>query len=154
MLDVGCGKGAYLVNLIEDQPDAYYFGVDISGKVLSYIDNHEIETKTGSLTSIPYKDNYFDLTYTCEALEHAIDIDSAVREMCRVTKAGGRIIIIDKNVDKIGELEIGEWEQWFDDDSLVEIMSKYCKDITIDKNVSYEEDAEGLFHMWTGIVKQ
>lgn len=154
VLDVGCGKGAYLVNLIEDQPDAYYFGVDISGKVLSYIDNHEIETKTGSLTSIPYKDNYFDLTYTCEALEHAIDIDSAVREMCRVTKAGGRIIIIDKNVDKIGELEIGEWEQWFDDDSLVEIMSKYCKDIKIDKNVSYEEDAEGLFHMWTGIVKQ
>ena len=35
--DVGCGKGCYIKNLLEDVPDAQYFAVDLSEKVMKSI---------------------------------------------------------------------------------------------------------------------
>lgn len=85
ILDVGCGKGRYLKNLIEDEPDHIYHAVDLSKEVMKYIETDQISKKQGSLTNIDYPDDFFDITYTCEALEHAVDIKSAVRELARVT---------------------------------------------------------------------
>ena len=51
----------------------------------------------GSMTALPFRSASFDCAYATESLEHAVDIDAAVAEMCRVVKPGGRIAIIDKN---------------------------------------------------------
>lgn len=153
VLDLGCGKGAYIRNLLVDIPEASYYGVDISSHVMSFIKEEAVHTKQGSLTSIPYPDNSFDVTYACESLEHAIDIPSAIREMARVTKLGGSILIIDKNEDQLGNLEIEKWEQWFDVDELADIMKKYCSEVSVQKEVGYEKPADGLFCAWRGIVK-
>ena len=120
---------------------------------MGYIGCQEIETKQGTLTNIPYGDDIFDFVYTCEALEHAVDIESAVREMARVTKPGGMMVIIDKNKDMLGYFEIGEWEQWFDERELCGIMRKYCGQVSVIKDVGYEEPANGLFYAWIGKVE-
>lgn len=152
VLDVGCGKGRYLKNLIEEEPENMYFAVDISEKVMSKID-YAIKT-TGTLTNIPYSDNTFDVTYTCEALEHAVDIRSAVREMARVTKNGGKIIVIDKNNERLGEMEIEEWEQWFGIKELKNVMSEFCNEVNTYENLCYENGKQDkLFCAWVGIVK-
>lgn len=151
--DIGCGKGAYLKNLLEREPRAAYVGVDLSETVMGYIGLEEIESKQGSLTNIPYADNSFDLTYTCEALEHAIDIERAIVELARVTKPGGIVIVIDKNKDALGRMEIGEWEQWFDETELRDLMLRCCSEVQIAKEVGYEAPADGLFYAWTGRVK-
>ena len=70
-----------------------------------------LKKRLRTLTCIPYDDNTFAVTYTCEALEHAIDIENAVKEMVRVTKSNGYVVIIDKNKASYGMLEIGDWEQ-------------------------------------------
>lgn len=139
--DIGCGKGAYLKNLIRKFPECQYAAVDLSETVMGYIGNGEIRITQGTLTNIPYEDNTFDFVYTCEALEHAVDIENAVREMARVTKPGGMIAVIDKNKDMLGYFEIGEWEQWFDEQELSGILRKYCGKVSVIKNVSYEEPA-------------
>lgn len=151
--DIGCGKGAYLKNLIRKYPKGQYTAVDLSETVMGYIGCQEIETKQGTLTNIPYGDDIFDFVYTCEALEHAVDIESAVREMARVTKPGGMMVIIDKNKDMLGYFEIGEWEQWFDERELCGIMRKYCGQVSVIKDVGYEEPANGLFYAWIGKVE-
>lgn len=69
--DVGCGKGCYIKNLLEDVSDAQYFAIDLSEKVMKNIPEN-VEKKQGILTNIPYVDNSFDVTYTTEALEHAV----------------------------------------------------------------------------------
>lgn len=155
VLDVGCGKGRYLKSLISDEPDHEYFAVDISKKVMQYLSAYgEIEKKQGSLTDIPYSDNKFDIVYTCEALEHAIDIQSAIREMFRVTKKNGKVIIIDKNKNMYGYYEIEEWEQWFDKDELLNIMSHYCETIEYVDSIAYDgKEADGLFGAWIGTKK-
>lgn len=120
---------------------------------MSFIRDTDIEKKAGSLTAIPFADNMFDFTYTTEALEHAVDISSAVRELCRVTKPGGKVLILDKNLAQLGAMEICDWEQWFDIDDLKQEMEKYCKEVQIDTDISYDDHAaDGLFCAWTGTV--
>lgn len=153
VLDVGCGKGRYILNLLKLLPENKYYGVDLSEMVLRYITDDTVTKLQGSLTNIPFRNNEFDVTYTCEALEHAIDIESAVREMARVTKHNGKIIVIDKDADAIGRLEIEEWEVWFDAEELKDIMMKYCSEVRVIKNISYEDNvADGLFTAWIGKV--
>lgn len=153
VLDIGCGKGAYIHNLLKDVPEAKYTAVDISTKVMSFIQDEVVEKKEGSLTEIPYPNDTFDFTYTTEALEHAVDIESAVRELCRVTKSDGTVLVIDKNKSHLGQMEICEWEQWFDVKELQGIMSKYCTKVRVNQNVSYNGVSDGLFCAWIGTVK-
>lgn len=154
ILDVGCGKGRYLKNLIEDLPDSQCYGVDISKNVIAEKTNQNIVWEEGSLTHIPFRDNNFAMAYTCEALEHAVDIKSAIREMARVVRPDGRIVIVDKNIAALGTLEICEWEQWFDENELAAIMSEFCREVNIVHDVNYEGYfKEGLFSVWIGKVK-
>ena len=95
------------------------------------------------------------MVYTCEALEHAVDIRSAVREMARVVKPGGRIIVIDKNKEALGRLEITEWEVWFDIKELKDIMEEFCVEVDTVRDISYDGNTEdNLFAAWIGTVKQ
>lgn len=154
VLDAGCGKGRYLKNLLEDEPENLYYGMDLSSRVLESITDPRVITKTGSLCNIPYEDNFFDVIYTCEALEHAIDIQSAVKEMARVTKPGGHVVIVDKNAQQLGILEIGQWEQWFEEEELKAILSSYCTTVKTG-SLAYENSTDnGLFLLWDGIVKE
>lgn len=154
ILDIGCGKGRYLKNLIEDLPDSQCYGVDISKNVIAEKTNQNIVWEEGSLTHIPFRDNNFAMAYTCEALEHAVDIKSAIREMARVVRPDGRIVIVDKNIAALGTLEICEWEQWFDENELAAIMSEFCSEVNIVHDVNYEGYfKEGLFSVWIGKVK-
>ena len=152
--DIGCGKGAYLKNLYRKFPNIEYSAVDLSEAVMQYLSCEGIEKRQGTLTNIPYEDDTFDLTYTCEALEHAVDIENAIREMARVTKCGGKIAVIDKNVEMLGYFEIGEWEQWFDEAGLKRIMLSYCEGVDVEKKIDYESPANGLFYAWIGKVKE
>lgn len=154
VLDAGCGKGRYLKNLTVDIPKNQYAAVDISEEVMKFFDSDIAEKRQGTLTNIPYEDNFFDVVYACESLEHAVDIDSALRELRRVTKPEGKIVIIDKNLKSLGQLEIEPWEQWFEEDSLKKIMEKYCIDVKIYKYISYDRKApDGLFCAWVGKVR-
>lgn len=146
--DVGCGKGAYLKNLLQDFPDSKYYAVDIADNVMKDI-KLPIEKRGGMLTWIPYKDAAFDLTYTAEALEHSIFQENAVKEMLRVTKPGGEVIVIDKNKSALGELEIDEWEQWFTDEFFEKIAKEEGCELRIVNNLSYDDGkADGLFNAW------
>ena len=121
---------------------------------MTFFDDDIAIKNHGSLTNIPFVDKYFDIVYACESLEHAIDIDNAIQEMVRVTKSGGKIIIIDKNQKALGRMKIGDWEQWFDGDELKGIMQRFCTEVIIYKDIPYEnKDADDLFYAWIGTVK-
>lgn len=155
ILDMGCGKGRYLKNLIQDYPSNEYYAGDISLSVMEYIDIKEVKKVQSNLTNICFADDEFDMVYTCEALEHAVDIQSAIRELCRVVKPGGKVVIIDKNILMLGYFEIEEWEQWFDENELKEELLKYCSDVYVEKEIAFDNvKANGLFYCWIGTVKE
>lgn len=146
--DVGCGKGRYLHNLLEDTKENYFFGVDLSEKVMKYI-NPIVETRQGSLTQCPYEDEAFDIVYTAEALEHAVCIENAIKELLRITKKGGKVLVLDKNESARGYLELEEWEQWFSDEFFESYAYKLGYRLEIVNNISYDDGKrDGLFNGW------
>ena len=151
---MGCGKGRYLKNLRKDFPKTELFGVDISENVLQYVSVEKASLSVGTVTDTKYGNDFFDMVYICEALEHAIDIESSVRELARVAKSEGTIVIIDKNIELLGCMEIDEWEQWFDKEALKTIMQRYCSDVQIIEEIDYEgKNSDELFCAWIGKVK-
>jgi len=148
VLDVGCGKGRFARVFHERQPDAELWGLDISAEMLRYVPAG-IQTRAGSMTDLPFPDGWFDAAYATESLEHAVEIDKAVAEICRVVKPGGRIAIIDKNAEHWGRLETPEWEKWFTRKELESLLRRHCRAVS-SRFISYWEDVEpdGLFLAW------
>jgi len=150
-LDVGCGKGRFARIFQERYPGAEVWGLDISEEMLKHVPAG-IETRAGSMTALPFEDASFDAAYATESLEHAVEIDVAVAEICRVVKPGGRIAIIDKNVEHFGELKTPEWERWFDRKQLERLLARSCREVR-SQFISYWEDVEpdGMFIAWLAV---
>lgn len=149
VLDVGCGKGRFARVFHDQQPEAELWGLDLSEEMLRFVPEG-IQTRAGSMTDLPFGDGFFDHAYATESLEHAVDIEKAVAEICRVVKRGGRIVVIDKNAEHWGRLETPEWEKWFTRKELEKLFGRHCRTVS-SRFISYWEDVEpdGLFIAWT-----
>jgi SAM-dependent methyltransferase len=44
--------------------------------------------------TIPFPDNHFDVVSSFNSLDHVDDLDTAVREVCRVVKPGGLLLLL------------------------------------------------------------
>ncbi len=148
VLDVGCGKGRFARVLHEQNPGADIWGLDISEEMLRFAPAG-IHTLAGSMTELPFADSAFDCVYATESLEHAVEIERAVNEMCRVLVPGGKLVIIDKNAEHWGKLRTPEWERWFKRKELEKLLGRHCRQVR-SEFVSYWEDVapDGLFLAW------
>lgn len=151
VLDVGCGKGRFARIVKERNPGAEVWGLDISPEMLRYVPEG-ILTRAGSMTELPFPGGTFDAAYATESLEHAVEIEKAVAEICRVVKPGGRIVVIDKNAEQSGRLKTPAWEKWFTRRELEKLLARDCREVS-SRFISYWEDVEpdGLFIAWTAV---
>jgi len=91
ILDVGCGTGANLV-LLSEFGDAE--GVDISPDALAFCRERGLDNvKLGAGEALPYEDNEFDLVTALDVVEHMDDDVAGLREMRRVLRPGGRLLL-------------------------------------------------------------
>lgn len=97
ILDVGCGTGRYSIPLAKKGAEVE--GIDISPGMLRKArrkvkrKNLKIKFKKSGMTNLPYEDNSFDLVISSLAIDHVKDFDKAIKEMTRVCKNKGHIII-------------------------------------------------------------
>ena len=97
ILDAGCARGRFLKALVPTQADLY--GVDLTEIFLSDA-RRNVPTAQfcqGSLAQLPFAAGTFDAILCVEALEHLSDTGAAIRELARVLKPEGTLVIIDKN---------------------------------------------------------
>ena len=148
LLDVGCGKGRYARVMLEKNPHARLTGLDISEQMLRSVPPG-IGRISAIMTDLPFADASFDGVYATESLEHAVDIERAIAEMCRTLRPGGKIAIIDKNAEHWGKLKTPAWERWFGRRELEKLLARHCRTVRSEP-ISYWEDVapDGLFLAW------
>jgi SAM-dependent methyltransferase len=91
ILDVGCGTGANLL-MLSEFGDAE--GVDVSEDALAFCRARGLEkVKLGAAEKLPYDDGTFDLVTALDVVEHLDDDLAGLREMRRVLRPGGRVLL-------------------------------------------------------------
>lgn len=91
ILDVGCGTGANLL-MLSEYGDAE--GVDISEDALAFCRERGLnKVKHGAAEELPYEDCAFDLVTALDVVEHIDDDVASLREMRRVLRPDGRVLL-------------------------------------------------------------
>ena len=97
VLEVGFGPGAFLPTLAASAKHVY--GIDLHKeitKVRGALKKSKIEgvcLLNGDIYSIPFRNETFDLVICQSVLEHLDNLDRALKEVSRVLKKNGKLII-------------------------------------------------------------
>lgn len=101
VLDLGCGNGS--ISFLLWYLGAKVHSVDISKRALKSTRNlrriserntqFEPSLCQGDATKLPLEEETFDIVFCIETLEHLRDDRSAIKEIERVTKSGGTVIL-------------------------------------------------------------
>lgn len=151
VLEVGCGKGRILKRIQESFPLCRLEGIDISREMLACVPR-SIGTTVGDMEFLPYEDDSFDLVYAVECIEHSVNMPAAVKEVIRVCKPGGKIVIIDKQLSNWGWLETSPWERWPDREQLELWLKESCTTVQSDPiHPRGCDERDDLFIKWTAI---
>lgn len=92
MLDLGCGDGLFGQIYFEQPPD---LGLDYSRRELGAAASRGAYRALvqGDITAIPCPDNAFASVFSNGVLEHVHDLSQGLREIARVLRPGGRLIM-------------------------------------------------------------
>jgi len=113
VLDVGCAWGKALKYWQKKQAKAV--GVDVAEKAVKFCNKNGMKAHLSCSTSLPFKDNQFDLYMSTDVYEHIReeDLDKSIKEAIRVTD-GYLLIRAHPGLDKRGTLHLTVWsnEKW------------------------------------------
>jgi 2-polyprenyl-3-methyl-5-hydroxy-6-metoxy-1,4-benzoquinol methylase len=100
-LDAGCGDGRYLAAVARARGAARIVGTDISERILgtarAAAAPFEPELARANLESLPFGDAEFDLVLCSQVVEHLLDVDAGLRELARVLRPDGTLILTTDN---------------------------------------------------------
>lgn len=95
LLDIGCASGLVTARLAEFLPGSKVTGLDVYDPAIKLGRklHPKIKFIKGNIYNIPYKSSTFDFITCVETLEHLDNPDRAVKEIKRVLKNNGKLLI-------------------------------------------------------------
>lgn len=101
VLDIGCYDGTIAACFKKN--NNRIFGIDISQEALKIAHSKGIPSSVADINqSLPFKDNSFDVVCAAEVIEHALDISGFIKEIKRVLKKDGKLILSTPNLASLG----------------------------------------------------
>ncbi|MEA2020176.1 MAG: class I SAM-dependent methyltransferase [Patescibacteria group bacterium] len=113
ILDVGCGTGE-TTKIFEDYGKVW--GVDVSDKALEFCRKQGLQNlRQSGARHLPFEDRFFDVVAMLDILEHIEEDEEALREVYRVLKGHGYLLIT-----------VPAWQfLWSDHDEALEHKRRY-----------------------------
>jgi 2-polyprenyl-3-methyl-5-hydroxy-6-metoxy-1,4-benzoquinol methylase len=90
ILDAGCGVGAFSEPLVAQNT---VYGVDFSEKSLAFAAGRGLITMSEDLTALPFEEGKFDVVLCIGVIQLIEQYVSVIKELARVTKPGGTLLI-------------------------------------------------------------
>lgn len=108
ILDVGCGGGAVLSELLKKAPEGKVIGIDYSEVSVAKSKKHNknevksgrCEVFHGDVRELPFDEGSFDLVTAFETIYFWPQIESSFRQVHRVLKSGGTFMITNETNGK------------------------------------------------------
>ena len=93
LLDAGCGAG--LLALLASLRGAQVSALDASAPLLAIARERvpTAEVREGELEELPFADASFDAVTAVNSIFYAADVSAAMRELARVVRPGGRVVV-------------------------------------------------------------
>ncbi len=99
ILDAGCGTGVFTLDILS--LGGRVIGIDLSlpmlMRVVQKAKEHPFQPLLADMLSLPFQGDSFDKAVSVTALEFIKDAKDAVRELFRVTRRGGIIVVATLN---------------------------------------------------------
>ncbi len=151
ILDAGCARGRFIKRLLP--LGAKMYGVDLTDSFLNAASANipQAVFTRGSLSALPFRSESFDAVYAIEVIEHLPDTELAIREMSRILKPNGTLLVIDKSligfypynglpnlIAKPLAERLGKWmyppdfefqERWFWPWRMASLIRRYCDQV-------------------------
>jgi len=153
-LDVGSGTGILAAALLTGVENARVIGIEPGESYVAYsrarFRDNQLSFEQGNALDIPFADEQFDGTLSLLILQELTDAPKAVREMCRVTRAGGCVAASQWNFEDGIPMLALFW------DAVIEtIGTNSAREAAANCMVVSYPDEEALTHLWeeAGLVK-
>jgi ubiquinone/menaquinone biosynthesis C-methylase UbiE len=98
VLDVGCGTGELLMRLRAKYPDAILAGLDPVAEMLAVAKDKlsgKEDMRIGYADSLPWASSSFEVVVSCNMFHYISHPVEALREMARVIRPGGALVLTD-----------------------------------------------------------
>ena len=97
LLDIGGGTGRVASALLDDLDEVVI--ADVSMGMLKQTHRSMLRPVCSYSESLPFPDDFFERVIMVDALHHVINQPASAREMLRVLKPGGRIVIEEPDIN-------------------------------------------------------
>ena len=101
ILEVGVGTGIHASYIVEQNPDVFFYGADISDDMLE-VAKKKLPQKSTLLKmmgeELKFEDNFFDAVYISGSLHHFANPKAGINELLRVCKKEGKFCIMEPNI--------------------------------------------------------
>ena len=101
-LDAGCGKGQFLYEMKQLNPKGEYFGVEPGDFDKEDIKKRGLKIFKETLVDACFPNNYFDIITLNQVFEHVHNPSQTIKELKRILKPGGTLIIAVPNCNSLG----------------------------------------------------
>ncbi len=103
-LDAGCGTGDFIPDLVAR--DGEVFALDFASEMIEEArarvgqNGHDrpVQYYVGDVSTLPFEANFFDAIIAVGLIEYLADVDAALRQMYKVLKPGGTLIVTVPNI--------------------------------------------------------
>lgn len=105
LLDIATGTGDIAAEALKNDASVQSVGGDFTIEMMQvgkkdYPERQPIQWVGSDTLALPFPDNYFDAVTSGFLMRNVIDVEGAFREQMRVTKPGGRVVVLETSPPK------------------------------------------------------